>query len=752
MPFDDLNQSSRLDLDFDPNANFDDSALSPNMMSAIQSCMSGEEEEEEGSEVVSKAPSSNAPSSASPGSVPSSKASGSRASRSRSRGSAASSRSSHGSKSSSASSNSKSSSTRSSRSSAASSRSSRSSASPPGGGSAASTKSAASSVVQSEAASSAMEGEEATRNSSYVSRNSSEGTPSDNHYGMNGHQDNSEMNGHHHEDSTRREGRSRTQSPVSHNSSARGNSREDREEDETNEKKEIYSQSLMNGFDAATNNTHTHQHNDVKSFSSNGVKSSSIERGVERENTHSTLDTASDLPNVQVPNKKMVKIRLWDPGETSHHPSIVTVAMDVLSKKPTQLGNIKDNTDMCVGKKIQLQHNGDLKVGNSDMGENTVDITWMPPFSLTSTEDEKETAWQPPVTLSEDDRKRTDMIKNRLNNPQPQQQLPPRMDNSSSRRATTTSKGTTSVSSSVKGLEPFTIPSIISCTHVKETPSQKVGLAFRKANGAVLIEKIVPGSPFDGTDLRPGYECLSINGHRLRSARRAAEIVRESGTSLTLLASNAPRPPGTMYTMISLKNQSSSILSSVGKDNAVGMYFTMKHGLVQLVKIHSDSPIASTSMKVGDFVLAINRSVIGSINKAVEVLSDTNYSSDNDMMMIPILYFNMRQLRVSLVDKVIGDLWKKEWSDGYDECVVLQPGKGNSNPLTLRFKEEGMCELLDPLRGFRNKSSEVPPDHPLKSVVETLNHGIMCVLSAIREGVELVTTDVLMERRNKMTG
>ena len=62
-----------------------------------------------------------------------------------------------------------------------------------------------------------------------------------------------------------------------------------------------------------------------------------------------------------------------------------------------------------------------------------------------------------------------------------------------------------------------------------------------------------------------------------------------------------------------------------------------------------------------------------------------------------------------------------------------------------------MCELLDPLRGFRNKSSEVPPDHPLKSVVETLNHGIMCVLSAIREGVELVTTDVLMERREKIT-
>mmetsp|Transcript_20992 Transcript_20992/g.50612 ORF Transcript_20992/g.50612 Transcript_20992/m.50612 type:complete len:165 (-) Transcript_20992:303-797(-) len=31
----------------------------------------------------------------------------------------------------------------------------------------------------------------------------------------------------------------------------------------------------------------------------------------------------------------------------------------------------------------------------------------------------------------------------------------------------------------------------------------------------------------------------------------------------------------------------------------------------------------------------------------------------------------------------------------------------------------------------------VPSDHPLHAVVETLNHGIACVLSAIRQGVEL---------------
>ena len=326
--------------------------------------------------------------------------------------------------------------------------------------------------------------------------------------------------------------------------------------------------------------------------------------------------------------------------------------------------------------------------------------------------------------------------------------------------------------SSVKGLEPFTIPSILTTTVLKSTPTEKVGLAFRKANGTIVIEKIVPGSAFDGTALRPGFECLCINGHRLRSARRAAEIVRESGYSLTLMASNAPRPPGTMYTMISLDTivsssrdttQDAVSVSSVGGGYACGMYFKMKHGLVQLVKVDpTNSPISSTSIKMGDFVLAMNGQVIGGIGKAVEVLSEVSTkSNDHDSASasssggnnVPILYFNMRQLRVSLVDKVIGDLWKKEWNEKYDECVVLQPSSSseqsggsaaNGQPLTLRFKEEGMCELLDPLRGFRNEkggdSVGVPSNHPLNSVVETLNHGIICVLSAIREGVELATT------------
>eukprot|EP00581_Thalassiosira_minuscula_P014200 CAMPEP_0183723014 /NCGR_PEP_ID=MMETSP0737-20130205/14769_1 /TAXON_ID=385413 /ORGANISM="Thalassiosira miniscula, Strain CCMP1093" /LENGTH=607 /DNA_ID=CAMNT_0025953265 /DNA_START=127 /DNA_END=1950 /DNA_ORIENTATION=- len=488
------------------------------------------------------------------------------------------------------------------------------------------------------------------------------------------------------------------------------------------------------------------------SHESNGM-ASGIMRGVQREATTSTMNTSSSSSRNDGASKKIVKVKLWDPGQSSAEPNIVTVAMDIM---PSSQGvTAMQDLSLGVGQNIQICEPKSRGARNYDGGEKSVDISFRPkPYR-----DREE--WQPPLRISKEDQRRNNDSHGEYEAEPPMRaerhpstvsipQTNSSISTPKTEAAEEKNEPSESMPAPVKGLEPFTIPSILSSTVIKRTPTEKVGLAFRKAAGTVVIEKIVPGSAFDGTALRPGFECLSINGHRLRSARRAAEVVRESGSSLTLVASNAPRPPGTMYTMISLMNYSGSM--SVGSDYAMGMYFKVKHGLVQLVKVDPDSPVVSTSMKAGDYILAINGSVTGSISKVVEVLSESN----DDM--VPILYFNMRQLRVSLVDKVIGDLWKKEWSDGYDECVVLQPGNGSSNPLTLRFKEEGMCELLDPLRAFRDNFSEndntpvVPPDHPLNSVVETLNHGIICVLSAIKEGVMLQSKSSDVRSNGSSTG
>ena len=50
--------------------------------------------------------------------------------------------------------------------------------------------------------------------------------------------------------------------------------------------------------------------------------------------------------------------------------------------------------------------------------------------------------------------------------------------------------------------------------------------------------------------------------------------------------------------------------------------------------------------------------------------------------------------------------------------------------MTLRFKDDGLCELVDPLQKTNGTH-----DHPFQTVVEAINHGIICLMSAIREGV-----------------
>ena len=198
-----------------------------------------------------------------------------------------------------------------------------------------------------------------------------------------------------------------------------------------------------------------------------------------------------------------------------------------------------------------------------------------------------------------------------------------------------------------------------------------------------------------------------------------------------------------MYTLIHLGGEKTSGDEAAGGDvnsaSAAGMYFELNHGLVQLTKLDPSSPVLNSSLKVGDFILSINGIVTGTVQSTIRLLSDSSVG------MIPILYFSMRQLRVTLVEKVIGDAWKREWSDTYDECVVLPP-TGESNPLTLQFRENGTCELVDPFRAFRalsrgkhdnavERGASVPSDHPLNSIVDTLNTGITYVLDAICQGV-----------------
>eukprot|EP00956_Cyclotella_meneghiniana_P007029 scaffold9485_cov69-Cyclotella_meneghiniana.AAC.6 len=199
------------------------------------------------------------------------------------------------------------------------------------------------------------------------------------------------------------------------------------------------------------------------------------------------------------------------------------------------------------------------------------------------------------------------------------------------------------------------------------------------------------------------------------------------------MASNAKRPPGASYTVIKMGENNelkSGNRTTEGGYNiaTLGMTFEMNHGLVQLTSVDASSPVVYSSLTVGDFILAINGVVTTSVESTILSLSEA--SGD----MLPILYFNVRQIRVSMLNKVLDDSYKKKWSESCDECV-LSATAGNSNPLSLRFNDSGTCVL-----NLHNNSSLTLSDHPLNEVVKTLNNGIGCVLDAIRPKVNLNKT------------
>ena len=473
--------------------------------------------------------------------------------------------------------------------------------------------------------------------------------------------------------------------------------------------------------------------------------------------------TIEIMPTILL-STKFIKIKLIDPNskdDATAEPIIVTMAMDIPTSQEPSWSN-KSGTSVGIAQTVQMSFiESDDDDDDDDQGRPTMHHNNKRVEIWHNESDKERIQKETDKVLSEileelspddvierkHDRSNSIQMKEQPQQTQQQNFAEEHKSNGGPPLRRKSSGGLQSVAPSVeslptpeKGIEPFTIPSLITSTATKSDPTQKVGLAFRKSGGAntVIIEKIAPGSPFEGSDLRSGHEILCINGHRVHSARRAAEVVRESRDSLTLVVSNAIRPPGTMYTMVSIADHRHLDVSSLGKKNnyIAGMYFKMKNGLVQLLKIDENSPVVATSMKVGDFILSVNGKVAGSIFKVVDAFVDSAKEE-----FIPVLYFNMRNLRASLVDTNIGDRWKKEWSDYYDECTILSPGSPGTTPLILRFKEDGMCELVDPLQKTNgNKTAVVSPDNPLIPVVKAINYGIICLLSAIREGVNIASS------------
>ena len=223
---------------------------------------------------------------------------------------------------------------------------------------------------------------------------------------------------------------------------------------------------------AANADTHTHE------FSSRHARDDHNMRNKDFNNSSSV---AVKTPDGTV--KRLIKLRIWDENDPKVS-SIVTVEVDVPLKKQDATHADNMNSEMLkVGGAVQVQ-----KCNTESF--NGLQLVQIVQVSDDSTKDIAVNNSSPrEATIKKDDKAKK----------QP---------------------------SELKDIDPFIIPSVVSATVTKSSPDQKVGLAFRKANSTIVVEKILPGSVFDGSDVAAGQECLCINSHRIRSARRAAEIVR----------------------------------------------------------------------------------------------------------------------------------------------------------------------------------------------------------------------------------
>jgi hypothetical protein len=211
----------------------------------------------------------------------------------------------------------------------------------------------------------------------------------------------------------------------------------------------------------------------------------------EHENSRNFDDSSIGPPIKDTTTKRLVKLKVWDEDDPNN-TSILTVEVDIPTKRQDLLNADEWNATLSVGQVIEIRQR-EIQKGDSrwpmfvELGQ----------CSVNAVDRERPSAVNTPHSPSEP-----------MSSKEPQSTpIPPTKQLS-------------------KFPEPFAIPSIVYITIRKSTPDQKLGLAFRKSKGVVIIEKISPGSAFDGSELKVGMECLCINEHRVRSARRAAEIVR----------------------------------------------------------------------------------------------------------------------------------------------------------------------------------------------------------------------------------
>jgi len=220
----------------------------------------------------------------------------------------------------------------------------------------------------------------------------------------------------------------------------------------------------------------------------------------------------------------------------------------------------------------------------------------------------------------------------------------------------------------------FELPKWITASAHKAHADEKIGLVFRNEGSRVIVSKIAPTSPLLGSELKEDCELLAINGHRVKSARRAAILVKEKIGQLdfTCFKGNKPRPIESELSMLRLTEK-----------DCKDIHFVTMNGLVRVA--HVFGSFSKSTIKEGDFCLSINGTVPSDASQAASLILKQS------TRLIIMLSFSLSRLKANVVEYLMPRR-QVVWEAGSNVCrITFSIGK-KSYERRLRVHNDGNCE------------------------------------------------------------
>jgi len=239
-----------------------------------------------------------------------------------------------------------------------------------------------------------------------------------------------------------------------------------------------------------------------------------------------------------------------------------------------------------------------------------------------------------------------------------------------------------------------TIPKIASATVMKEKVEDRVGLVFTDKNQRITLAKMMPNSPFRHTCLGINDELLMVNGHRIKNARKAAEIIKRSTGTLTITAFKGKRPRESALEMIRLS-----------EPDCKDIHCFTNNSMVHIIKA-SGRFSRSGRIKAGDIILSINGNPVVTAERVTELLrkgsqedhrqlskQKSDYDLDPDPPLLGglaiMVVLSLAKLRCRLIKKLSNNL-PVTWNRAFNECSITLPS--GSAQRMLAIHNDGNCE------------------------------------------------------------